>query len=135
MMLVKTLEEKEYKWNIPERCFKTSKRKVSKPHERTRELLQELYPTCKICEEVPVRISANKKLYLDFFIPTLMMAVEIHGEQHFSLTSHFHKHLKEFYECRANDIKKAEWCELNNIRLVALYHRDDEEKWKQIIQN
>lgn len=134
-MLVKTLEEKEYKWNIPERCFKVSKRKVSKPHERTRELLQELYPSCKICEEVPVRISRTKKLHLDFFIPTLKMAVEIHGEQHYKFNVHFHRDLKAFLEARANDIKKKEWCELNDIKHVALYHRDTEEIWTQIIQS
>lgn len=135
MMLVKMLNEKEYKWNIPERCSKVSKRKVSKPHERTRNLLEELYPTCKICEEVPIKVDAGKKLHLDFFIPTLMMAVEIHGEQHFKANAFFHKHLKEFYEAAANDRKKKEWCELNNIKLVALYHGDDEETWKTIIQN
>ncbi len=97
----------------------------------TREIIKEIYPTCRFYEEVPIIVENKKKLFLDFYIPTFGLAIEVHGQQHYNFTAMFHKNKLDFLMAQANDNKKAEWCELNGINLIVLAYNEKEEEWKR----
>jgi len=109
---------------------------VSKPrprsslHCRARELLKERYPTAHISEEVQVCIRQRHFLYIDLYVPLYKIAVEVHGEQHFKFTKHFHKDHMAFLKQRRNDREKAEWCANNEITLIALNFDEDIDEWR-----
>ena len=73
-------------------------------------------------------------LYLDFFIPNLMLAVEVHGRQHYEYVPFFHKTKAGYLKARARDEDKKEWCELNNINLIALNYLEDENSWRKSLE-
>lgn len=133
-MLVQTLDGLNYKWNVPEKSKKKSRRNVSKNHSRAREIIKEIYPNCALCEEVPIEIQKGKKLYFDFYIPTLNLAIEVHGQQHYSFNSYHFENKVAWLLAKANDKKKKEWCELNKIALVELKYSDSDEEWKSQIK-
>lgn len=133
-ILVKMLNEQEIVWKLPERITQGNRRKTSKYHAQAKKLLKELYPTVRFYEEVPIPVEPQKELYLDFYIPSLETAIEVHGEQHYSFSSRFHKTKLDFFKSQRNDALKAEWCELNHIRLIVLPYFDKEEEWtKQLM--
>ena len=65
-------------------------RKRSKYHVRARNLLKEMYHSYRILEEVklPGSTLSHRKgvLFLDFLIPQISLAVEVHGQQHYEYT-------------------------------------------------
>ena len=124
-MLIKNLDGKELAWN-PRGKGQLFNTNASSPHSVTRDLLVKKYPTMTILEEVSIPVRSRKTLYFDFYIPMIRTAVEVHGAQHFSFNSHFHKSKKDFFNQKKNDRDKLEWCEINNIELIEL--RFDEEK-------
>lgn len=131
-ILVRTLDEQEKEWTIPERITKGNRRKTSKYHAQAKQLLREMYPTVRFYEEVPVPINSEKELYLDFYIPSLEMAIEVHGEQHYYHCVRFHKTKLEFLRAQYNDKLKAEWCELNNIKLIILPY-SEKQQWQSLL--
>lgn len=108
----------------------------SKPHKKVRELIKEIYPSIGVVEELVLKGSKtvkNKTLTADFYIPSLNLVIEIHGEQHYRYIPHFHKTKMDFVQGRARDRTKIEWCELNNIDIVVLKH-DEEDEWREQIE-
>jgi hypothetical protein len=128
-MLVKTLDEQIYEWYIPEKVVKGNKRRTSLGHSTAKRLLKDLCPVCPIYEEVPILVESNKRLYLDFYIPVINLAAEVHGKQHYEFTSYYHKSKLDFLLSQGNDRKKSEWCELNEIKLVILPYFESETEW------
>ena len=69
--------------------------KKSQYHLKTRELLHQMFAGYSILEEV--KLPGSRKphlksvLFLDFFIPNLMIGVEVHGKQHYEYVPYFHK--------------------------------------------
>lgn len=100
----------------------------SELHVRARKLLRKIYPTQRILEEVPIPCG----LYLDFFLPSVKMAVEVQGQQHFSQVEFFQSK-SGFLKGQKNDQTKRNWCELNNIKLVELRYDEEDEEWKNKI--
>ena len=92
-----------------------------------------------IYEEVklPGSVKPAKKsvLYLDFFIPNAIMAVEVHGEQHFKYVPYFHKSKAGFAQAKKRDLDKKEWCRINEITLVELRWDEDPEYWREKIES
>lgn len=80
-------------------------------------ILAEIYPGDIICEEFPC---VGEGLQLDFFIPRKKVAVEVQGRQHNKFIEFFHVDADGFKAQCARDLRKAEWCELNKIRLVKI---------------
>jgi|SRR5690606_6220845 len=97
-------------------------------HIKARELLQKLYPTCKIEEEYPIKVG-NKTYFIDLYINLLKLAVEVQGEQHFKFCPHFHKTKADFYMQKKRDREKREFLENQGITLVELRF-DEESKWE-----
>jgi len=121
-------------WTLDGQCIKWSpvgasngdNRIKSQYHVKARGLIHEKYGrTCAILEEVSIPVYNRQTMYLDFYIPLLKIAFEIHGEQHFKYTPHFHGTMAGFVESRRRDQDKAEWCNTNGIRLIALNYNED----------
>lgn len=132
-MLVKGFNNREYKLKLL-----TKKRdNCSKGHIRARILLKKLFPYDIIYEEVSLLGSqkGNKSiLYADFLIPSHSLLVEVHGKQHYEKTF-FHNSKLSFIQSKANDLRKIEWCELNNITYIELSDGESDEQWESRILN
>lgn len=138
-MKVKGINGKEYIWNLTKYdVFYDDKRKRSKYHLRARNLLKEIFHSYRILEEVklPGSTALNRKsvLYLDFYIPSLKMAFEVHGEQHYEYCPFFHKSKADFLKAKARDEDKIEWCNLNDIQIVVLNFKESDDEWRKHIK-
>lgn len=139
-MKVKGINGKEYTWNLTGYdVFNDDKRKRSKYHIKARNLLKEIYNSYRILEEVklPGSTALNRKsvLYLDFYIPSIMIGIEVHGQQHYEYCEFFHKSKADFLKAKARDEDKIEWCKLNNIELIILKYSESEDEWRQRIKS
>ncbi len=138
-MKVIGLNGREYNLNLQKYDVKANdKRKRSKHHMRARKLIKEVYHSYRVLEEVklPGSTSTHKRsvLYLDFFIPNIRKAVEVHGRQHYEYTPFFHKSKADFILAKARDEDKIEWCELNNIEIVTLKYSGSDDEWRKSIK-
>jgi very-short-patch-repair endonuclease len=136
---VKGINGKEYIWNLTKYdIFYDDARKRSKYHIRARNLLREIFHSYRILEEVklPGSTALNRKsvLYLDFYIPSIKMAIEVHGEQHYEYCPFFHKSKADFLKAKARDEDKIEWCELNDIQIVTLKFSESDHEWRERIK-
>lgn len=105
----------------------------SENHLKCRKLLAELYPLDIICEEVSV---PGESLFLDFLIPVRKIAIEVNGEQHDRYVPFFHRNNKSnFIKSQGRDQRKAQWCALNNIKLIVLNYDNSESEWKRTLLN
>jgi hypothetical protein len=136
-MKVIGLNEKEYVLNLLRHKENSKALNKSKLHLYARDVLKTCYPSYTIYEEVKLPGSTNPRnksvLYLDFFIPNLMIGVEVHGEQHFQYVPYYHKNLRGFLDSQNRDELKAAWCEKNKIQLIILKHNEPH-LWKKQIE-
>ncbi len=138
-MKVTGLNGREYNLNLSKYDVKANdKKKRSKHHIRARKIIKEVYHSYRVLEEVklPGSTSTHKRsvLYLDFFIPNIKKAFEVHGRQHYEHIPFFHNTKADFLLARARDEDKAEWCELNNIELIELKYSGSDDDWRQSIK-
>ena len=139
-MRVTGINGREYAWNLTSYSVDANdKRKRSKFHVRARRLLKTIFHSYRILEEVklPGSTASHRKgvLYLDFYLPQIMMAIEVHGQQHYQYTPFFHKNKAEFAIAKAKDEDKIAWCELNKIDIIVLRYSDTDEQWREQIEN
>jgi len=132
-MIVNDLDGNKHKWKITGKQIGTDTKNRSQPHLLARELLVEMYPTILIYEEVPIYVAPRKKLYLDFYVPMLQMAIEVHGRQHYEFVEFFHKNRFGWMISRKNDRLKLEWCALNGITTIELPYNESKEQWQKKI--
>lgn len=131
-MKVKGLDGREYSWNLTGLQVNADDiRPRSNLHKAARELLQELFSVSPILEEVPLPGSGSLKA--DFYLPRQKLMIEVHGEQHFKYVKHFHGSKANFLEACKRDARKAEWCQINNIKLIALPHGSIGDGWRKLI--
>lgn len=133
-MLVLDLSGKKKPWKLTGH-LSTNQKYIDRPrselHVTARKLLAELFPTLQILEEVPIHIDNNITLYLDFYLPLLQTAVEVHGQQHYAFNSFYHSKKWDFIIQKQNDKIKKQWCDLNNIDLIILPYNEKIDEWKQ----
>ena len=113
-------------------------RHKSKLHKKAKKVLCEVFPYDSIYEEVSLPGSnkgSSSILRADFFIPNQNLIVEIHGQQHYEFTVHFHKTKLDFYKSLARDKNKENWCKLNSIKFVALKYSESENEWRESLLN
>ena len=114
-------------------------RKRSRHHIRARRLINEVYHSYRVLEEVklPGSTSAHKKsvLFLDFFIPNIRKAFEVHGRQHYEHVPFFHNTKRDFLLAKARDEDKIEWCNMNEIELIVLKYSEDDDDWRKAIKS
>lgn len=138
-MKVTGINGKEYTWNLTGYdVFNDDKRKRSKYHIRARNLLKEIYNSYRILEEVklPGSTALHRKsvLYLDFYIPSIKLGVEVHGEQHYEYNPFFHRSKADFIKGQVRDDDKINWCELNGIELITLKYSESDDEWRKRIK-
>ena len=137
-MNVKGLDGKDYSWNPGANQAKASEQFKSSIHKKAKILLDTIFPYDRILEEVSLPSTKTQfrrgMLRADFFIPNRDLVVEVHGEQHYKFNNFFYKDKLSFYRAKVRDVDKKEWCELNNIRLVALYYNEDTDEWRRKIE-
>jgi len=61
----------------------------------------------------------ERKLYFDFYLPTLNVAIEYQGIQHYQVVKHFGGE-QGFKQRSKRDKIKEDWCKLNNIKLIEI---------------
>ena len=113
-------------------------RHKSKLHIKAKKILREVFPYDSIYEEVSLPGSnkgSSSILRADFFIPNQNLVVEVHGQQHYEFTVHFHKSKLDFFRSQARDKNKENWGELNSIRFVALKYSEPENEWRESLLN
>ena len=81
------------------------------------DVLEDVFPGHHILEEFPC---VGERLFLDFYLPTKNLAIEVQGTQHHKFNPFFHKDKTAFATQQANDRRKEKWCEVNDIRLVKI---------------
>jgi very-short-patch-repair endonuclease len=133
-MLVQTLDGETYEFKIPEKIAKGNKRGTSQFHKIARKMLKQLFSGCRIYEELPIYIGDNQTLYVDFFVVSYNLFVEVHGQQHYDYNSHFYKNKIEWLKAIERDKRKAEWCKINNLKLVTLKY-NEQDKWQEQLKN
>lgn len=74
-----------------------------------------------VFEELKV---VGTRLSLDFFNANKKIAIEAQGQQHFKYVKFFHGNRANFLSQIKRDVKKIEFCELNNIKLIEIYPND-----------
>ena len=102
----------------------------SKLHLKARTILKDIFPTVQILEEVAAPITRTEKLFFDFYLNTVKLVVEVHGQQHYKFNTLFHASAQDFANQRKRDRRKAEWCEYNNITYIELPYNEDEDQWR-----
>ena len=135
-MKVTGLNGREY--NLDLKKYTKQRENCSFYHKIARVLLKEVFRGYSIYEEVklPGSVKPSKKsvLYLDFYIPSAIMAVEVHGQQHFKFVPYFHKSKAGFAMAKKRDMDKREWCRTNGIELIELRWDDSQEYWREKIE-
>ena len=117
-MKFKTLNDQEIRFDIlpskyPERSKTESK---SAGQFVLGELIQSIYGcNALILEEFPI---PGERLWIDFYMPHHKLAFEYQGEQHDRFNKFFHGNRQGFERSKARDLRKREWCEVNDIILV-----------------
>lgn len=130
-MKVKSLSGRLETWNLTGYTpLNDDMRPRSELHLNARKLLREEFVTESILEEVPL---ASEGLFFDFYLPLRKIAIEVHGQQHFTYCKFYHSNIDGFKRAKANDSRKAEWCQLNNIRLVIFPFDKTVEEWREIL--
>ena len=89
-------------------------RDISAPQTAARERIKQEFGDQTILEEFTI---PKSRLRIDFFLPNINTAIEVHGRQHFEFVKHFHGTHKKFALAKQRDAEKAKWCELNGIEL------------------
>lgn len=134
-MKVKGFDGRSYTINFTKANHKSYRDKRSSYHKKARELISKSFPFEIVYEETTLpgsRTRATGLLYADFIIPKLCIMIEVHGEQHYTFSRFFHKTKKGFQEHKRRDVKKIEWCELNEITMIVLPF-DKEEQWQELL--
>lgn len=133
-MKIKDLDGNSQEWHLTGNSAKSKALNKSSLHLQARQLIKEMYPTLQVVEEIYIPLRKSEYLYLDFYLPLIRVCFEVHGIQHYEFTPFYHASRFSFAQAKKRDRDKQEWCELNNIKYVALpYNTLD--SWKEMIKN
>jgi len=110
------------KWITEEkRCVPLTLKKKeihrSKRQDGFKKRIEQLFPSFVVYEEVNIPFTS---LYIDLFISSLQVAIEVDSRLHDEFVPHFHKHEHVFKKAQANDKEKDRLCKTNNIKVVRL---------------
>lgn len=121
-MKFKTLDGKEKSIkNIKSSIVKWDGKSRSKFQFEVKKFLQKYWSGDVVFEELKV---VGTRLTLDFFNANKRVAVEVQGKQHFSYIKFFHGSRVNYLAQLKRDVKKNDFCEINNIKLVEIYPED-----------
>lgn len=101
------------------------RRNASKLHIQTLEALEEMFPNARIKQEYKIRGEETKNLWLDFYIPSVSLAVEVQGEQHFRFNDFHYKTKLDFINQIKRDDEKEVWCTKNGVTLITVNYDEE----------
>lgn len=76
-------------------------------------------------QSFPDWLRYRNPLLLDFYIPELKLAIEVHGGQHFCFCSKFHKDINDFELLQYKDKLKYDLCKQHNIDIIYFANAKD----------
>jgi len=117
-MLIKLLNGSEEKLNLRKYFVDVFGYCKSNFQKSVRNSLIKKYPRDYIFEEVYIK---GEKFFLDFFIPSLKLVFEAHGNQHCEHIKFFHRTKRDFHKQLDIDNRKREFCKLNGFKLIEIY--------------
>jgi hypothetical protein len=85
--------------------------------------IRRFLPNYNLVEEYHIKFGA-KNLFFDFYLPELLIVIEVQGAQHDEFVQFFHGTAENFKDHKKRDSLKSEWADLNNIRLVEIREAD-----------
>ena len=111
---VKNLKKYLIDWDKPSR---------SKIQFKVKEFIKPYWEKQIVFEEF---IIVGTRMTLDFYNANKKIAIEVQGQQHTKYVPFFHgKYQNNYLEQLHRDHKKYEFCKVNEIKLVEVYHDDD----------
>lgn len=87
-------------------------------------MLQEHFPAIKVIENsFPkwIKDYVNRRLQLDFYIPSLGVAIEVQGVQHNQYIEYFHEDVNGFVDQQRRDRLKKHACRLKGVELLEIH--------------
>lgn len=124
-MRLLSLQRRPYKKNYHKYLINWDKKEASKFQTDVKNFL---YPYLKfhiVYSEFPIpRTMVNGRMRIDIFDATTLIAYEIMGIQHGQYTPFFHGNPAHYLAQIKRDVKKAEFCEINNIKLIEINPED-----------
>lgn len=133
-MQIKTLDGFIQNWQLTGHYSHAKLGNKSSLHLLARKLITQQYPTLQLLEEVPIPVKKSDNYFLDFYLPILKTAVEVHGEQHYKFVGFYHSSKLGFLKSQKRDREKKEWCEINNIKYIELPYNESENEWSERIR-
>lgn len=95
----------------------------------TKQFLKVFWENHIVYEEFPVY---GTKLKVDFINATKKIAIEVNGVQHSQFNKFFHNNSRAKYlDSIKRDVKKREWLELNNFKIVEIEQNEVKDLSKQ----
>ena len=96
-MKIRGLDGQIHNWKLHGYVVRASEsRPRSKLHLKARSILKDIFPTVQILEEVAAPITRTEKLFFDFYLNTVKLVVEVHGQQHYKFNTMFHTSAQDF---------------------------------------
>lgn len=121
-MKFKTLEGKEKTIkNIKKLIINWTGKSRSKFQFSVKEFLMPYWKGDVVFEELRI---VGTRLSLDFYNANKKVAIEVQGQQHFKYVKFFHGSRLNYLDQMKRDVKKNEFCEINDIKLVEIYPKD-----------
>jgi len=133
-MQIKTLDGFIQNWQLTGHYSHAKLGNKSSLHLLARKLITQQYPTLQLLEEVPIPVKKSDNYFLDFYLPILKTAVEVHGEQHYKFVGFYHSSKLGFLKSQKRDREKKEWCDINNIKYIELPYNESENEWSERIR-
>ena len=117
-MIVIGLDDKEYSLSLAK--YSKGRQRCSSFHQKARELLRSLVGNINIFEEVPLLGTTHPPVIIDFFIPDILLLIEVQGQQHYVRSTLFHEDTLDFKKGQLRDRIKQSWADVNGFTLIAL---------------
>ena len=93
----------------------------SKLQKKVKDAIWGLWKYDVVFEEFPI---VGTRLSLDFFNATTNVAIEVQGNQHTKFVKFFHRSKSNYLDQINRDVKKADFCEVNDIELLEIFEDD-----------
>ena len=129
-MKFKTLTGSEKRVSKPKKyLISWDQESKSKIQFAAKQFLKEYWENHVVFEEFPI---AGTRLSFDFYNANKKIAVEVQGAQHTKYVPFFHGRKSQFVSQLRRDQQKIDFCALNDIKLVEIFH--DEKINKKIFE-
>jgi len=122
-MKFKTLDGKERTVkNIKNCIINWDGKSRSKFQSEVKKFLKNYWQGDVVFEELKI---VGSRLSIDFYNANTKVAIEVQGQQHFKFVKFFHVNRNGYLRQLKRDVKKNEFCDLNNIKLIEIYPNDE----------